>query len=145
MTQSHLYQEVILDHSRKPRNFGVLVPNSFEGEGLNPVCGDQLKIYLKTEGDVVVDVKFSGKGCAISVASASIMTTLIKGKTLKEIQDFFNQFHKLVTGVSTDVSLSKLKVFEGVSKYPSRVKCASLCWHTLQDVLNSKSVTTTTE
>ena len=132
-----LYQEVILDHNRQPRNFGPLPDAEHIAEGFNPLCGDRLKLYLTMEGDRVAEVRFEGTGCAISTASASLMTETIKGKTVAHVEDLFRGFHELLTGdpslkARAGEELGKLVVFEGVRQYPVRVKCATLAWHTLK-------------
>ena len=129
-----LYQEVILDHNRSPRNFGPLEGADLQADGHNPLCGDQLSIAVKVEDGVLTDVRFEGSGCAISKASASLMTEGVKGKSLDEARAIFEQFHRLVTDqeAPVDPSLGKLAVFAGVRDYPARVKCAILAWHTLR-------------
>ena len=129
-----LYQEVILDHNRRPRNFRALDAPSRTQEGYNPLCGDRLTVYVKLAGDVIEDVTFQGTGCAISKASASLMTDALKGKTVVEARAIFDRFHEMVTS-SPDlpaVDLGKLSVLAGVREYPTRIKCASLAWHTLK-------------
>jgi nitrogen fixation NifU-like protein len=134
-----LYQEVILDHSRSPRNFRVLTDGNRTAEGLNPLCGDQVKVYVNLEGEVIKDLSFQGSGCAISKASASIMTTLLKGKTRDEARQMFEQFHTLIqTGEQPDGELGKLSVFAGVHKFPARVKCAILAWHAVMAALGGR-------
>lgn len=134
-----LYQSLILDHNRSPRNFGPLDGADRHAEGYNPLCGDQVKVELKLEGDRVADIKFSGNGCAISKASASLMTTAVKGKTVAEAESLFKGFHGLVTGTAVPAdpkaTLGKLAIFAGVAEFPVRVKCATLAWHTLHDAL----------
>jgi nitrogen fixation NifU-like protein len=135
---SELYQNVILEHNRSPRNYRVLQDANRRAEGNNPLCGDQLTVWLKVEDDVVRDVAFQGSGCAISRASASLMTGAVKGKTRSEVEQLFQQFHRLVTGKSSPAdgeTLGKLAVFSGVSAFPVRVKCASLAWHALRAAL----------
>ena len=130
-----LYQEVILDHNRRPRNFGELEGADRHADGYNPLCGDKLAVYVNLDGDVITDVSFLGSGCAISKASASLMTDAVKGKTLDEAQQLFERFYHMVTKseMPADVeSLGKLAVLAGVRDYPTRVKCASLAWHTLR-------------
>jgi nitrogen fixation NifU-like protein len=144
-----LYQEVILDHNRRPRNFGVLEHANRTAEGYNPLCGDRLTVYLDVEGDVIRGVSFEGSGCAISKASASMMTDAVKGQTVAEVQRLFEAFHTMVTS-STDVAapvvhLGKLAVFAGVREFPARVKCASLAWHTLQAALREAGAKVTTD
>ena len=133
-----LYQEIIVDHNRSPRNFGKLPGADRTLEGYNPLCGDRLSLYLKIDGGRIADLRFDGSGCAISVASASLMTEAMKGKSIEEARGLFGAFHDLVTGerVPTDVSrLGKLAALAGVREYPARVKCATLCWHTLNSAL----------
>jgi nitrogen fixation NifU-like protein len=127
-----LYQELILDHGRRPRNFKRLDNATRSAEGYNPLCGDKVRIYVKMDGDVVKDISFEGAGCAISTASASIMTETLKGKTREEAEELFQTFHDLVTGQKAQLDapeLGKLEVFSGVSEFPIRVKCATLSWH----------------
>jgi len=143
-----LYQEIILEHNKKPRNFGKMAGANRTLEGYNPLCGDHYTLYLKIEDDKIIDIAFEGAGCAISKASASVMTTLVKGKTREEAQKMFDTFHKLVTGESTDVSfesLGKLAAFAGVSEFPARVKCASLAWHTMNSALDAETEAVSTE
>ncbi|MBL1142975.1 MAG: SUF system NifU family Fe-S cluster assembly protein [Proteobacteria bacterium] len=132
-----LYQEVIVDHNRSPRNFGKLDDANKTLEGFNPLCGDKLTLYLKTEDDTIKDISFDGSGCAISVASASLMTEAMKGKSMQEAEKLFNEFHDLITtDKEADLEeLGKLAALAGVKAYPARVKCASLCWHTLHSVI----------
>ena len=132
-----LYQEVIVDHNRSPRNFGKLPGANKTLEGFNPLCGDKLTLYLKTDGVDIEDISFDGSGCAISVASASLMTEAMKGKSLEEAEKLFNVFHNLITtDEEADIEkLGKLAALAGVKAYPARVKCASLCWHTLHSVI----------
>lgn len=144
-----LYQEVILDHNKRPRNFGALPDADRQAVGHNPLCGDQVVIYLKTANGVIEDIGFKGSGCAISTASASLMTELIKGKTLQEACRLFDCFHDLVTGKgSADCASGEmqiLEVFQGVSEFPVRVKCATLAWHTLRNAINDTMEKTSTE
>lgn len=141
-----LYQEIILDHSKKPRNFKELSDANHKADGYNPLCGDKVSVYLKLEGGFVEDISFMGSGCAISTASASLMTETLKGKSLGEVETLFKNFHNLVTGKSsTSTELAKLAVFHGVSQFPVRVKCATLVWHTLQAAIKSKPETVSTE
>ncbi len=145
-----LYQEVILDHNRRPRNFGPLPNASHQAEGHNPLCGDQLKVYLETDGKTVNDIHFEGIGCAISKASASLMTESVRGKSLAEVDSLYRRFHDLLTGDPSttgqaDEGLGKLAVFSGVREFPIRVKCATLAWHTLQAALESRSDPISTE
>lgn len=146
---SDLYQEVILEHSKAPRNYRRPAGANREAEGYNPLCGDHFTVFLDMEGDAIRDVGFQGSGCAISKASASMMTQSLKGKTRAEAERLFNQFHGLVTGKadsSADGSeLGKLAVFSGVSRYPARVKCATLAWHTLQSALEGSQKPVSTE
>jgi len=141
-----LYQEIILDHSKRPRNCHPMEDASSKAEGYNPLCGDKLKLYLKMNGDVVEDASFVGSGCAISTASASLMTEALKGKSRDEALKLLDRFHELLT-TDTEVGqeLGKLVVFCGVRDYPARVKCATLAWHTLKSALvnNGETVTTT--
>ena len=135
-----LYQEVILDHSKKPRNFRELEGANRHAEGHNPLCGDRATVFLRVEGDVVQDASFKGSGCSISTASASMMTDAVKGKTLSETQRLFERFHELVTAdpskaAAAGAELGKLAVFAGVHEFPMRVKCASLAWHTMKAAL----------
>jgi nitrogen fixation NifU-like protein len=137
-----LYQEVILEHSKAPRNFHDLADANHKAEGFNPLCGDQFTVYLHMDGDTVRDISFQGAGCAISKASASMMTQIVKGKSRAEAEKLFNRFHKLVTGeepAKSGEDLGKLAVFSGVSEYPARVKCATLAWHTLQAALEGQA------
>lgn len=143
-----LYQEVIVDHNRSPRNFGKLDDATVTLEGFNPLCGDRLTLYLKSENDVIENVHFDGSGCAISVASASLMTEAMKGKTVSEAQEIFENFHDMVTRDSDDVDmekLGKLAALAGVKEYPSRIKCATLCWHTLNSALTGEEEPVSTE
>jgi nitrogen fixation NifU-like protein len=141
-----LYQEIILDHSKRPRNCHAMDDATRKAEGYNPLCGDKLKLYLKMEGDVVKDVSFVGSGCAISTASASLMTETLKGKSRSEALKLLERFHELLT-TDTPVTkeLGKLVVFCGVRDYPARVKCATLAWHTLKSALTGADETVTTE
>jgi nitrogen fixation NifU-like protein len=129
-----LYQEVILDHNRRPHNFRVIDGATAKQEGYNPLCGDRLTLYLTLEGDVIKDAAFQGQGCAISKASASLMTDAIKGKTVVEARDLFEHFHAMITS-DTDTQqedMGKLSVLAGVREFPTRIKCASLAWHTMK-------------
>lgn len=134
-----LYQDLILDHNRSPRNFGSLEGADRHAEGYNPLCGDQVKVDLRLDGDRISDIKFTGNGCAISKASASLMTTAVKGKTMAEAEDLFAGFHGLVTGTNVPpdpkATLGKLSIFAGVAEFPVRVKCATLAWHALHDAM----------
>ncbi len=143
-----LYQELILDHGRRPRNFRPLAEASRSAEGYNPLCGDKVKVYVKMDDDIVKDISFEGAGCAISTASASIMTETLKGKTRAEAERLFQTFHDLVTGRQPQLDapeLGKLAVFSGVSEFPIRVKCATLSWHTLRAALNGEGEVISTE
>ncbi|MBM4160039.1 MAG: SUF system NifU family Fe-S cluster assembly protein [Ignavibacteria bacterium] len=144
-----LYQEIILDHNKSPRNFRKLSDANRTVVGYNPLCGDHYTLYVRTEDDIIKDIGFQGSGCAISKASASVMTTIVKGKTHAEAEKLFEMFHKLVTGELSGAidaeELGKLAAFSGVSEFPARVKCASLVWHTLSNALQEKSETVTTE
>jgi nitrogen fixation NifU-like protein len=143
-----LYQEVILDHSRSPRNFGHHEPSNREAKGNNPLCGDKFTIYALVEDGIVKDVSFEGRGCAISTASASLMSELMKGKTEAEAKAMFSRFHELVTADKDeplDEELDKLNVLAGVRGYPMRVKCATLAWHTLKAALDETDDTVVTE
>jgi nitrogen fixation NifU-like protein len=137
---NELYQLVILDHNRAPRNFRLMEGADREAEGYNPMCGDQLKVWLKLEGDRIADVSFQGSGCAISKASASLMTTAVKGKTQEEARKVFESFHRMMTGSGgpADDLPAKLAVFAGVREFPMRVKCATLSWHALKNALDEK-------
>lgn len=144
-----LYQEVIIDHSKRPRNFRVLSGTAQSAEGYNPLCGDKVTVYLQLEGDVVRDVSFQGSGCAISTASASLMTESLKGKTRAQAEALFEKFHSLLTGngsqVADPATLGKLAVFSGVREFPVRVKCATLAWHTLRSALKGSHELVSTE
>jgi nitrogen fixation protein NifU and related proteins len=141
-----LYQEVILEHSRHPRNYRVMEPASHKVEGFNPLCGDRFTIYLDVKDGAIHDVSFQGSGCAISKASASMMTQTLKGKTAGEAEEIFTRFHDLVTGHGdSGQDLGKLAVFAGVSEFPVRVKCATLSWHALRAALQGKEEAISTE
>lgn len=144
-----LYQDMILDHGRHPRNFGKPENVSHTAEGHNPLCGDKCAVYLQLENDVLEDIHFSGAGCAISTASASLMTEILKGKTPEEADTIFHQLQGLVTGKSVGEEeleqLGRLAALAGVSKFPMRVKCATLPWHTLQAAIHNPNETVTTE
>jgi nitrogen fixation NifU-like protein len=142
---AELYQNVILEHNRSPRNYRVMEHADRRAEGNNPLCGDHLTVWLKLEDDVISDVSFHGMGCAISRASASLMTAVVKGKSRPEAEAIFERFHRLVTGKAQSAdaeTLGKLAVFSGVSAYPTRVKCASLPWHALRQALSADNPTT---
>jgi nitrogen fixation NifU-like protein len=141
-----LYQEVILDHSKRPRNSHSMDDANRKAEGYNPLCGDKLKLFLKVENDVVVDASFTGSGCAISTASASLMTESLKGKSREEAIKLVDQFHELLTAdTPAREDIGKLVVFCGVRDYPARVKCATLAWHTLKSALNGAAEPVSTE
>ena len=147
MELKDLYRDVILDHNRKPRNFGQLEHPDAHADGHNPLCGDRLSLSLKMNGDRVEDVRFEGKGCAISTASASLMTEAIKGKDKASIGELFTRVHNLLTDQNAVASpeLGKLAALSGVREFPARVKCASLCWHTLNAALDKSGTTISTE
>jgi nitrogen fixation NifU-like protein len=144
-----LYQEMILGHSKSPRNRRVMLAPSRTAQGFNPLCGDKVTLYVKLEGDRIADLSFEGSGCAISTAAASLMTDTLKGKTIPEAEALFQEFHDLVTGKNppdqAPDDLGKLKVFAGVAEFPMRVKCATLVWHTLRSALAGQHETVTTE
>ncbi len=142
-----LYQQVIMDHNKKPRNFREMTDANHLAHGNNPLCGDALVVYLKMKGDVIEDVSFQGSGCAISVASASLMTEALKGKTVDEADTIYNLVHKQMTGEVVDQStLGKLEVLSGVKEFPARVKCATLSWHTMHTAMdNDHDISVTTE
>ena len=140
-----LYQEIILDHYKKPRNAGRLEQPSCSASGDNPLCGDKISVTLRKTGDRIEDIRWSGAGCAISTASASLMSEAVKGLSLAEFQSLFDKFHAMVTGTGPSEGLDKLEVFSGVSEFPVRVKCASLAWHTLKAALEGKDDTVSTE
>ena len=144
---SELYQQVILDHNKKPRNFRKLETANHSAEGFNPLCGDQLTVYLNLEGDAVSEISFEGSGCAISKAAASMMNQAVKGKSKQEAEKLFNEFHSMVTGEldeeTTPNDLGNLKIFSGVRDFPVRVKCASLPWHTMHAALNNQELVST--
>ena len=146
---SELYQQVILDHNKKPRNFRKLETANHTAEGYNPLCGDQLTLYLEMDGETIKDVSFQGQGCAISKASASMMTTVVKGKTKAEAERLFDEFHHMVKGEldpeTEENQLGRLKIFAGVREFPARVKCASLSWHTLRAALEGVAEPVSTE
>ena len=143
-----LYQEVILDHNRQPRNFGDLPGANRRAEGFNPLCGDRVTVSLNLEGDVLKDIRFQGSGCAISKASASMMTETMKGRTRSQAERLFQEFHRLLTedsGAPDAADLGKLVVFSGVREFPIRVKCATLAWHTLRAALDNAHGIASTE
>lgn len=149
MDVRELYQQVILDHNRSPRNFKVIEDADRQASGDNPLCGDRITVYVKVNDGIIADVGFQGSGCAIAQASASLMTTSVRGKSVGEAQKLFGQFHSLVTGgddaQSGAESLGKLAALGGVREFPARVKCASLSWHTLKAALEAASEPITTE
>ena len=138
MDLKELYREVILDHNRRPRNFGRLDPADAHAAGHNPLCGDKLDVTVRLQGDTLEDVRFQGQGCAISTASASLMTEAVKGRTRAQIAQLFDDVHRLLTDPShaSSQDLGKLMALAGVAEFPARVKCASLCWHTLNAALS---------
>ena len=144
-----LYQEVILDHNRRPRNYGKLADANRRAEGFNPICGDHLTLYLRLNGEVIDDLRFEGEGCAISKASASLMTDSLRGKTTAEAETLFERMHELLTGEADGEApaeaLGKLAVFSGVREFPARVKCASLSWHALHRALAGDETPVSTE
>jgi nitrogen fixation NifU-like protein len=141
-----LYQSIILDHNRRPQNFRIIENATAHAEGLNPMCGDQLQVWVQMDGDRVADLSFQGSGCAISKASASLMTQAVKGKTRAEAEGLFDKFLALVTGKGDGAELAMgLKAFSGVSKFPLRVKCASLAWHAMKSAVAGKSEVVSTE
>lgn len=144
---SELYQETILEHNKNPRNFREIEDASRTADGNNPLCGDALRVYVKLDGDIVADVSFKGSGCAISKASASMMTQAVKGRTREEAEEIFNEFHDMVTGAldpeAEETHLGRLKIFSGVLEFPARVKCASLSWHTLHGALQGDEAVST--
>ena len=143
-----LYQETILDHNRQPRNFGALPGANRSAEGFNPLCGDRVTVALRVEDGILKDIRFEGSGCAISKASASMMTESMKGRTRAEAEALFQQFHRLLTGEPAppdEAALGKLVVFSGVKEFPVRVKCATLAWHTLRSALENAHQVATTE
>lgn len=146
MSLRELYQEIIIDHGKQPRNFGKLEHANHCQAGHNPLCGDKLMLYVSERDGVIEDIRFEGTGCAISVASASLMTEVAKGKKVADVQNLFDHFHHLVTeGKEPGIDVGKLAVFAGVAEFPARVKCATLAWHTLNAALNNNSDVVTTE
>ena len=139
---TELYQSLILDHNARPRNFHAMPDADRSAEGRNPLCGDELTVWLKMEGDVIADASFVGKGCAISKASASLMTLAVQGKSRAEVEVLFDRFHDMVTGKAVpearDPGLGRLAAFAGVARYPVRVKCASLSWHAMKSALHAE-------
>jgi nitrogen fixation protein NifU and related proteins len=145
---SDLYQEVVLDHGKRPRNFGPLEGATHHAEGLNPLCGDHFTVHARLDGERLAEVRFEGSGCAISKASASVMTGVVKGKSVAEVEALFEKFHRLVTegpGEASEEDLGKLAVFGGVHDYPTRVKCASLAWHALREAVHGGGQAVSTE
>jgi nitrogen fixation NifU-like protein len=140
-----LYQEMIIDHGRHPRNFGVLSDANYKKEGFNPLCGDKIIVYMNEKNGIIQELCFEGCGCAISMASASLMTEVLKGKSLKDVEQLFSAFHQLVTENKLSDILGKLTVLGGVSEFPARVKCAILAWHTLKAALANDSNAVSTE
>lgn len=140
-----LYQEMILDHNKNPRNFRKIENPTRAAEGYNPLCGDRYTIFLNLDGDLIKDVGFHGAGCAISKASASVMTSMVKGKTAEEAESLFHSFRDMVTGKTNPAQMGKLAAFAGVSEFPTRVKCAVLPWHTLANALHGAREVVTTE
>ena len=143
-----LYQQVILDHNKNPRNFHDMADATSRVDGYNPLCGDHYTIFLKVDGQTIREVSFTGSGCAISKASASVMSSTVKGKSKDEAEQLFETFHRLVTGDASGLSaadLGRLAAFSGVSEFPARVKCATLAWHTLRNALEGKDEKVTTE
>ena len=142
-----LYQEVILEHSKVPRNYREMADADHKAEGFNPLCGDRFTVYLRMDGDAIEDISFQGSGCAISKSSASMMTQMLKGKTREQAEKLFQTFHTLVTGHghASQNELGKMAVFAGVSEFPARVKCATLAWHTLQAALEGQQDAVSTE
>jgi len=148
MDLKDLYRDVIVDHNRHPRNFGPLVPADAQAEGHNPLCGDRLTLYVNLDGDRIRDAKFEGSGCAISVASASLLTEAVRNKSRDEVHALFDDIHRLLTQHDAEVDLThlgKLAALSGVREFPARVKCASLCWHTLNAALERAAKPVTTE
>ena len=148
MSLNELYQNVILEHNRSPRNYHAMDDADHQAEGHNPLCGDRLTVWVRLNDDVIQDASFQGSGCAISKASASLMTAAVKGRTRREAEELFGRFHRLVTGTldpAESETLGKLAVFSGVSEFPVRVKCASLSWHTLKAALDAPGLTVSTE
>jgi nitrogen fixation NifU-like protein len=147
MDLKELYRDVILDHNRHPRNFGPLAAASHHAEGNNPLCGDRLSLSLRLDGDRIEEIRFEGSGCAISTASASLMTEAVKGKDRSSVRQLFERVHALLTqpDAAPDPALGKLAALSGVREFPVRVKCASLCWHTLNAALSSNAAAVSTE
>lgn len=142
-----LYQEIILEHSKTPRNFRAMEAANRHAEGYNPLCGDHYTVFLEVAGDTIRDISFQGSGCAISKSSASMMSQALKGKTMAQAEELFSQFHRIITGDEgvDGSSLGKLEVFAGVANFPTRIKCATLAWHTLQAALHGEQIASTEE
>ncbi len=144
-----LYEEVLLDHTKHPRNFRALADADYTVEGYNPLCGDQFTVYIKLKDDIIEEVSFTGNGCAVSKASASMMTSQLKGRTIEQAKSLFKHFHRMLTSPPDaeidESTVGKLRVFSGVREYPMRIKCATLAWHTLANALEGKENTTSTE
>lgn len=145
-----LYQQVIIDHTKSPRNFGKLDPCNHDAEGYNPLCGDQLHVYVQVNDcNIIEGIKFEGQGCSISTASASLMTEILKGKSVADFERLFDAFHKMATADLSEApdqeTLGKLAVLAGVKEFPSRIKCATLCWHTLKSAMNDAAEPARTE
>lgn len=138
-----LYQEMIVDHSKSPRNFRVMGDFTKKADGFNPLCGDKVTVFVKVKGDLIEDVSFQGQGCAISTSSASLLTDILKGKTISQAEELFAKFHSLITTGAHADGLGKLEVFGGVVEFPSRVKCAALPWHALKSALQDQGVVST--
>jgi len=145
MDLTELYQTVILEHNKRPRNFAVLPTANRVAAGNNPVCGDEISVYLRVEGDRIADISFQGAGCAISQAAASVMTLRLKGKTVAEAEAIFARFHEIVTEGKTDEEDLDLSAFAGVHQYPARIKCATLGWHAALNALHGETAPATTE
>ena len=147
MDLKELYRDVILDHNKRPRNFGRIEASDTHAEGHNPLCGDRLTVWLRLKDDRIEDIRFEGKGCAISTASASLMTEAVKGKDKAAVQSLYGRIHSLLTQQDAvpDTSLGKLAALSGVREFPARVKCASLCWHTLNAALERSAAPVSTE
>lgn len=147
MDLKELYRDVILDHNKRPRNFGRIEASDSHAEGHNPLCGDRLTVWLRLKDDCIEDIRFEGKGCAISTASASLMTEAVKGKDKATVHSLYGRIHSLLTQqhAVADASLGKLAALSGVREFPARVKCASLCWHTLNAALERSAATVSTE
>ena len=147
MDLKELYRDVILDHNKRPRNFGKIEPSDTHADGHNPLCGDRLTVWLRLKDNRIEDIRFEGKGCAISTASASLMTEAVKGKDRETVQSLYGRIHSLLTQQDAvpDASLGKLAALSGVREFPARVKCASLCWHTLNAALERSAATVSTE